>query len=165
MNNLMQREDFLALTRGAMGFNELREPGYYNSHTYLDTPHPSHRRWVPVCCSNTEYDQVRVLEDWFPEGTIFEFLGATCFSRGVERRGASNRDIRPFQVLLRVLAPSAKGGVEEIKFSVREALNIAQQISKDRVNFLNSNVGADIRQNGQHSQPNKGATPPPVEMG
>lgn len=138
MNNLMQREDFLALTRGAMGFNELHEPGYYGSQTYIDTPDPRRRRWVPVCGSNTQYDQARVLEDWFPEGTIFEFLGTTCFSRGVERRGLYDRDLQASYVALRVLAPSAKGGMEEIKFSVREALNIAQQISKERVNFLNS---------------------------
>jgi hypothetical protein len=149
MNNLMQREDFLALTRGAMGFNEAGEPGYYGSQTFLDTASPKYRRWVPVCSSNTQYDQARVLEDWFPAGTIFEFLGTTCFSRGIERRGVYDRDSQPSQVLLRVLAPSAKGGMEEICFTVREALNIAQQISKERVNFLNSNIGADIRQNGQ----------------
>lgn len=122
MNTLMQREDFLALC-----------PGPANGGTFS---------YSNPLCSGTgrthdgmgSENQMRVLEDWFPAGEIFQFLGTTCFSRGPERgRGESG-----WFPKLRVTAPSPKGGMEDVFFSVKEALNIARQISVDRVNFLNT---------------------------
>lgn len=124
MNTLMQREDFLALC-----------PGPENGGVFVPALAPYGARPIPTHCGMGEYNQMRVLDDWFPTGEIFQFLGTTCFSRGPERGRSESGWLRP---QLRVTAPSPKGGMEDVFFSVKEALNIARQISVDRVNFLNT---------------------------
>lgn len=119
MNTLMQREDFLALCPGPANGGAARIP-------HGARPIPTHR-------GMGNYNQLRILDDWFPAGEIFQFLGTTCFSRGPERVSDGWGYPR-----LRVTAPSPKGGMEDVFFSVKEALNIARQISVDRVNFLNT---------------------------
>ncbi len=117
----MQREDFLALCKGPVDggnftWSNPTGSGVGRTHDGMGGA-----------------NQLRVLEDWFPAGEIFQFLGTTCFSRGPERdcRGMGHPR-------LRVTAPSPMGGMEDVFFSVKEALNIARQISVDRVNYLNS---------------------------
>ena len=124
MNTLMQREDFLALcpgpeNGGVFVYHNAHASGYGRTHDGMG-----------------HSNQLRVLNDWFPAGEIFQFLGTTCFSRGPEIERTSGLG-RP---QLRVLAPSPKGGMEEVVFSVKEALNIARQVSVDRVNFLNDTL-------------------------
>lgn len=122
MNTLMQREDFLALCPGPANGgtfkwdHSIRGKGIGRTHDGMGGA-----------------NQMRVIEDWFPAGEIFQFLGTTCFSRGPERSPEGFMYSR-----LRVTAPSPKGGMEDVFFSVKEALNIARQISVDRVNFLNT---------------------------
>lgn len=120
MNTLMQREDFLALCPGPAngGVFEWRSQGRVGASRTHD--------------GMGRENQMRVLEDWFPAGEIFQFLSTTCFSRGPERAGDLGYP------RLRVTAPSPEGGMEDVFFSVKEALNIARQISVDRVNFLNT---------------------------
>lgn len=114
----MQREDFMKLCKGPAGggVGERWTPGGVYSYRTHD--------------GMGRKNQFRVLNDWFPAGEIFQFLGATCFSRGVHMA----RERAP---ALCILAPSRTGGLEETFFSVKEALNIARQISVDRVNWLN----------------------------
>lgn len=123
----MQREDFLALTRGAAGFNEQGEPGYYGSKTFVR--YAGFKGWVPLGSGMSKFEQRRILDDWFPAGEIFIFLNTTCFSRGVVSTD--------FGYTLKVLAPSKSGGMEEVFFGVREALSIAKQISVDTINRMN----------------------------
>lgn len=127
MNTLMQREDFLALC-----------PGPKDGGTFK-WDHPVGGKGIGRTHDGMGgANQMRVMEDWFPAGEIFQFLGTTCFSRGPERAGVYGRDLQPSSPRLRVTAPSPKGGMEDVFFSVKEALNIARQISVDRVNFLNT---------------------------
>lgn len=128
MNTLMQREDFLALC-----------PGPENGGTYK-WDNPTMGKGVGRTHDGMgRVNQMRVMEDWFPAGEIFQFLGTTCFSRGPEQGGfGSSKGAGSHCPRLRVTAPSPKGGMEDVFFSVKEALNIARQISVDRVNFLNS---------------------------
>lgn len=122
MNTLMQREDFLAMC-----------PGPENGGTY-QWDNPTTGKGVGRTHDGMgRANQMRVMGDWFPAGEIFQFLGTTCFSRGPERVSDGWGCPR-----LRVTAPSPKGGMEDVFFSVKEALNIARQISVDRVNFLNT---------------------------
>lgn len=128
MNTLMQREDFLALC-----------PGPANGGVYISDRIPYGVRPIPTHRGMSRANQMRVMGDWFPAGEIFQFLGTTCFSRGPEQVGfGSSRGAGSHHPRLRVTAPSPKGGMEDVFFSVKEALNIARQISVDRVNFLNN---------------------------
>jgi hypothetical protein len=129
----MQREDFLALTRGPMGYDMNGEPGYYGNKTFIKQPY--FKGVVPVIGSARYYNQCRILQDQFPAGTIFEFLGTTCFSRGIAQ--PNKRQEPSGSAYLRVLAPAKEGGMEEVLFSVREALSIAKQISVDTINRMN----------------------------
>lgn len=73
----------------------------------------------------------RVIEDWFPEGAEFEFLGMRCRSKGVfagDGFGQGNCH-------LRVASYGVRGEVET-HWSVRQVLSAARQISVDRCNAL-----------------------------
>lgn len=129
MNTLMQREDFLALC-----------PGPENGGAFK-WDHPVGGKGIGRTHDGMgRANQMRVMEDWFPAGEIFQFLGTTCFSRGPEwgNNLGSSKGCGYGYPRLRVTAPSPKGGMEDVFFSVKEALNIARQISVDRVNFLNT---------------------------
>lgn len=126
----MQREDFLKLCRGPANggvfcYDVKGRSGIGRTHDGMGA-----------------VNQTRIMDDWFPAGEIFQFLGTTCFSRGVDR--LNRREPYALQApKLRVLAPAPGGGMEEVLFSVKEVLNIARQVSIDRVNYLN---GVDPKQ-------------------
>lgn len=119
----MQREDFLALCKGPAN-GGFYTPSLARIATTPIIPIPTHHG---MSASN----QLRILNDWFPAGEIFTFLGVNCMSRG-----ALPKD-KGFGVLLEVLAHNPEGGYQMYKFSVREALSIAQQCSVDTINWLN----------------------------
>lgn len=117
----MQREDFLAMCKGPKvvfaKFSQAKTPPRIPTHHSMNIA-----------------NQIRILDDWFPAGQMFEFLGTICFSKGVE----IDREAKPFpRASLKVLAPAASGGLEIVYFGVREALSIAKQISVDTINRLN----------------------------
>lgn len=118
----MQREDFLALCKGPKvvfaKFSQAKTPSRIPTHHSMNIA-----------------NQIRVMEDWFPAGQMFEFLGTICFSKGVEVSKAEG--CAPPRASLKVLAPAAAGGLEIVHFGVREALSIAKQISVDTINRLN----------------------------
>jgi hypothetical protein len=118
---LMQREDYLALCKGPANGGRF----FYDG--------PSGKGWGQTHSGWGQANQRRILEDWFPTGHIFLFLNTTCFSRGTTR---SNGELGTVQ--LHVLAPAPEGGMQDVYFSVREALSIAKQISVDTINRLNS---------------------------
>lgn len=112
----MQREDFLKLCRGPA------DGGVWVS------PIAGGARPIATHSGFHYLNQSRILEDWFPAGHIFTFLGANCMSRGVVKEGWNAR--------LEVLALNPSGGYKTYSFSVREALSIAQQGCVDTINWL-----------------------------
>lgn len=117
----MQREDFLAMCKGPKvvfaKFSQAKTPPRIPTHHSMNIA-----------------NQIRILDDWFPAGQMFEFLGTICFSKGVE---VSRTDGHFPRASLKVLAPAKDGGLEIVYFGVREALSIAKQISVDTINRLN----------------------------
>lgn len=117
----MQREDFLALCKGPVN-GGMYAYDIYRAGLRLEGVAPTH-------CGMARANVTRVLEDWFPAGYIFTFLGANCMSRGVK--------IGEMHPHLEVLAHNPAGGYKTYQFSVREALSIAQQGCVDTINWLN----------------------------
>lgn len=121
MQQHMQTSDFLAMCKGP------ENGGYFEySNSHAKGRAPTHHGWGTV---NVQ----RILLDWFPAGETFQFLGASCFSRGVVR--PEMHGSRGWPVLL-VLCKGPNGTLEERTFSAREVLSIARQISVDRCNAL-----------------------------
>lgn len=120
----MQREDFLALCKGPVN------GGKYFYDTMVAG---QNRKGFGLTHSGAgSANQLRVLNDWFPAGEIFTFLGVNCMSRGALPKENG------FGVHLEVLAHNPDGGYQTYRFSVREALSIAQQCSVDTINWLDS---------------------------
>ena len=117
MQQLMQTSDFLALCKGPEngGYFEYKNP-------YSSGRAPTHHGMGGV-------NQRRVIEDWFPVGETFHFLGSSCMSRGVLTK-------EPGRHFLVVLTKGLGGVLVEQTFSTREVLSIARQISVDRCNAL-----------------------------
>jgi hypothetical protein len=126
----MQREDFLALCKGPAPLTRSIY-GFGPGRTAAVQTHSG------VGVSN----QIRVMEDWFPNGQMFEFLNTVCFSKGVDIDQSKGFPVPR----LKVLAPAASGGLEVVYFSVKEVLSIANQVSVDTLNRLNGVTHRDLQ--------------------
>ena len=121
MEQQMQYGDFLALCKGPV-------PVFVSSSLHIPANIRSKR--IETHWGMGYFNRRRIIQDWFPAGEIFVFLGATCFSRGL----APGKVGEPPELLL--LAPARTGGVEEVRFGIKEVMSLARQVSVDRFNTL-----------------------------
>lgn len=117
---VMENADYLAFCKGP------ENGGYFE----YSNPHVKGR--APTHHGMGGANILRVIEDWFPVGEAFQFLGSSCFSRGPVRDESQGFG----WWMLSVLCKGPGGTLEERTFSVREVLSMAKQISVDRCNAL-----------------------------